>query len=201
MNKAELLAVLARLDIKPSRRLGQNFLLDPNLLDAMVRLSGACAGQRVLEIGPGTGALTERLLASGCDLTAVELDHRLAGYLRERFADRANFRLVEADACRIDLGELMGGEPFAFAAAAGALAAVEPAFAGLPALYRELCASGEPYRKEHLRITPAELLTEGVPARKISAVQQCLLKAVVDSPALNVWPTLAQMAKALVRFV
>ena len=65
MNKAELLAVLARLDIKPSRRLGQNFLLDPNLLDAMVRLSGACAGQRVLEIGPGTGALTERLLASG----------------------------------------------------------------------------------------------------------------------------------------
>ena len=112
MNKAELLAVLARLDIKPSRRLGQNFLLDPNLLDAMVRLSGACAGQRVLEIGPGTGALTERLLASGCDLTAVELDHRLAGYLRERFADRANFRLVEADACRIDLGELMGGEPF-----------------------------------------------------------------------------------------
>ena len=112
MNKAELLAVLARLDIKPSRRLGQTFLLDPNLLDAMVRLAGACAGQRVLEIGPGTGALTERLLASGCDLTAVELDHRLAGYLRERFADRANFRLVEADACRIDLGELMGGEPF-----------------------------------------------------------------------------------------
>ena len=97
--------------------------------------------------------------------------------------------------------QLMGGEPFAFAAAAGALAAVEPAFAGLPALYRELCASGEPYRREHLRITPAELLTEGVPARKISAVQQCLLKAVVDSPALNVWPTLAQMAKALVRFV
>lgn len=112
MNKAELLAVLTKLDLKPSRRLGQNFLLDPNLLDAMVRLSGACVGQRVLEIGPGTGALTERLLASGCDLTAIELDHRLAGYLRERFADCPNFRLIEGDACRLDLGEVMGEAPF-----------------------------------------------------------------------------------------
>lgn len=112
MNKAELLALLAKMDIKPSRKLGQNFLLDPNLLDSMVRLSGAQPGERVLEIGPGTGVLTERLLAVGCDLTAIELDHRLAGYLRERFSDVPNFRLIEADACKVDIGEIMGSARF-----------------------------------------------------------------------------------------
>lgn len=112
MNKAELLTLLTSLDLKPSRKLGQNFLLDPNLLDAMVRLAEVDAGQRVLEIGPGTGALTERLLARQCDLTAVELDHRLAGYLRSRFETTPNFRLVEADACKVDIDELMGNAPF-----------------------------------------------------------------------------------------
>lgn len=96
---------------------------------------------------------------------------------------------------------LMSGEPLPFGDAAATFAAVNPAFAGLPALYAELCASGEPYRKEHLRITPAELLTEGVPARRIGAVQQCLLKTVVDTPELNVWPTLAQLARSLARLV
>lgn len=96
---------------------------------------------------------------------------------------------------------LMEGVPFAMEDAALAFAALEPAFAGLPELYRQLTESGEPYRKEDLRITPAELLTEGVPARKIGAVQKCLLKAVVDSPELNVWPTLAQMAKALAKLM
>lgn len=81
------------------------------------------------------------------------------------------------------------------------LAAVEPAFEELPGLYAGLQASGEPYRKEQLRITPAELLTEGVPAKKIGAVQRCLLQAVIDTPELNVWPTLAQMAKGLKKLV
>ncbi|MBP5639353.1 MAG: ribosomal RNA small subunit methyltransferase A [Victivallales bacterium] len=112
MNKSELLALLAKMDIKPSRKLGQNFLLDPNMLDSMVRVADVKQDQRVLEIGPGTGALTERLLAAGADVTAIELDHRLAGYLRERFGNQPNFRLVEADACKVALGEIMGGKPF-----------------------------------------------------------------------------------------
>lgn len=96
---------------------------------------------------------------------------------------------------------LMRGLPLGAADVAAAFAAVEPGFAGLPALYRQLEESGEPYRKEQLRITAAELLTEGVPARKIGAVQKCLLKAVIDSPELNVWPTLAQMARALAKLM
>ena len=112
MNKAELLALLATMDIKPSRKLGQNFLLDPNLLDSMVRLADVQNGQRVLEIGPGTGALTERLLKAHADVTAIELDHRLAKYLVGRFGSQPNFRLIEADACKTDLGEIMGDTPF-----------------------------------------------------------------------------------------
>ena len=113
MNKSELLALLERLELHPSRRLGQNFLIDPNMLDSLVRSANVVEGDRVLEIGPGTGTLTERMLAVGARVQTVELDHRLAGYLRdERFKDDKLFSLTEADACRLDLDTLMGDEPF-----------------------------------------------------------------------------------------
>ena len=113
MNKSELLALLERLELHPSRRLGQNFLIDPNMLDSLVRSANVTEGDRVLEIGPGTGTLTERMLSVGACVQAVELDHRLAGYLRdERFKDDKLFSLTEADACRLDLDALMGDEPF-----------------------------------------------------------------------------------------
>ena len=113
MNKSELLALLERLEIHPSRRLGQNFLIDPNMLDSLVRSAGVVEGDTVLEIGPGTGTLTERMLAAGARVQAIELDHRLAGYLRdERFKDDKAFSLLEADACRTDLDSLMGQAPF-----------------------------------------------------------------------------------------
>jgi 16S rRNA (adenine1518-N6/adenine1519-N6)-dimethyltransferase len=113
MNKSELLALLERLEIHPSRRLGQNFLIDPNMLDSLVRSAGVAEGDMVLEIGPGTGTLTERMLAAGARVQAIELDHRLAGYLRdERFKDDKSFSLLEADACRTDLDGLMGQDPF-----------------------------------------------------------------------------------------
>ncbi|MDY0176291.1 MAG: 16S rRNA (adenine(1518)-N(6)/adenine(1519)-N(6))-dimethyltransferase RsmA [Lentisphaeria bacterium] len=112
MKKAELSALFKRLDFHPSRRLGQNFLLDGNLLDAMLKHSAPRAGEEVLEVGPGAGVLTERLLASGCHLTAIELDHRLADWLAERFAGQANFRLLQADACKVDYAELFGARPF-----------------------------------------------------------------------------------------
>ena len=113
MNKSELLALLERLEIHPSRRLGQNFLIDPNMLDSLVRSAGVVEGDTILEIGPGTGTLTERMLAAGARVQAIELDHRLAGYLRdERFKDDKAFSLLEADACRTDLDALMGEAPF-----------------------------------------------------------------------------------------
>ena len=113
MNKSELLALMERLEIHPSRRLGQNFLMDPNMLDSLVRIAGVAAGDSVLEVGPGTGVLTERMRSAGARVQAVELDHRLAQYLREeRFKGVDGFSLLEADACKTDFDELMGESPF-----------------------------------------------------------------------------------------
>ncbi len=112
MTRTELIALLADLGVRPSEKLGQNFLIDEQLLDAMVRQAAPINGERILEIGPGTGVLTERLLEAGCRVTAVEYDRRLTEFLRCRFPDPAQFRLIEGDACRIDYTELMGHEPF-----------------------------------------------------------------------------------------
>jgi 16S rRNA (adenine1518-N6/adenine1519-N6)-dimethyltransferase len=108
----ELRDLLASLGIHPSRRLGQNFMVDANLLAAMVRDADPQPGQNVLEVGPGTGVLTRPLLAAGCNVTAIEFDHRLAAYLREALGAQPGFRLVEGDACRTDYAGLFGTAPF-----------------------------------------------------------------------------------------
>lgn len=113
MNKKELIAELEKLGMRPGRGLGQNFLLDGNLLDWIVRAAKVNPGDRILEVGPGFGALTSRLLAAGADLTAVEFDHRLAAYNLEKFSAAGKFRLIEADACRVDYDELFpDGTPY-----------------------------------------------------------------------------------------
>lgn len=108
MTKRQLIALLAELGVRPNRKLGQNFLVDNNLLDAIVRDARPLPGERILEIGPGTGSLTRRLLAAGCQVSAVELDRRLANYLRAAFSDEPRLRLTEADACKVDYDALMG---------------------------------------------------------------------------------------------
>ena len=110
MNKKELLAELSKLDLRPGRGLGQNFLLDNNLLDFIVRTSGAKKGDNILEVGPGFGALTEKLLATNANVTAIEFDHRLAEYLRGKFPQ---LRIIEKDACKVDYDALFPvGTPF-----------------------------------------------------------------------------------------
>lgn len=86
MRAADLRELLAARGLAPSRARGQNFLIDPALLAAIPRDAGVLPGERVLEVGPGAGALTERLLAAGGRVLAVELDHGLAELLRERLA-------------------------------------------------------------------------------------------------------------------
>jgi 16S rRNA (adenine1518-N6/adenine1519-N6)-dimethyltransferase len=112
MTKRELLCVLARLGKQPDRRRGQNFLVDRNLLAAMVSTTALQAGEQVLEIGPGAGILTREILAAGCQVTAVELDAALAGYLRAELGHFAGFRLVEGDACVIDYDSLYAGHSY-----------------------------------------------------------------------------------------
>ena len=110
--QSTLKQTLARLGIRPSRRLGQNFLTDPNMLSALVRDAAPTAGDRILEIGPGTGLLTERLLEAGATVTAVEIDYRLAAHLRSTLGTHKRLRIIEADACRIDPAECMPEDPY-----------------------------------------------------------------------------------------
>ncbi len=91
----------------PNRTLGQNFLIDRNVLDAIVSLSGVTAGQRVLEVGAGLGVLTEALLAAGAQVTAVEKDVRLADRLAGALGEPSALRVLAADALELDLDVLL----------------------------------------------------------------------------------------------
>jgi 16S rRNA (adenine1518-N6/adenine1519-N6)-dimethyltransferase len=86
-------------------RLGQNFLSDPNLLDAIVRDAELDAGDVVLEVGAGEGVLTERLADAAAHVHSVELDRRLEGALAG-LASRPNVSLHWADAMKLDLAAL-----------------------------------------------------------------------------------------------
>lgn len=90
--------------------LSQNFLADPDVLDAILDEARPAPGDRVLEVGPGLGFLTGGLLDAGAAVTAVELDRGLAGFLRDRFAaeiESGRLRLVEGDALDQDLTHLV----------------------------------------------------------------------------------------------
>lgn len=87
-------------------RLGQNFLADPNLLDAIVRSSGVEPGDVVLEVGGGEGALTERLAPHAGRVWTIEVDRGLEGDLERVAATAPNVELVWGDAMRVDLAGL-----------------------------------------------------------------------------------------------
>ncbi len=98
MNLTDIRRVLAERGLAPNKRFGQNFLHDQNLCRWIAAALELPPGARVLEVGPGLGALTEPLLDAGVHVTAMEIDRGLAAWLRERFAARENFRLLEGDA-------------------------------------------------------------------------------------------------------
>jgi len=106
---SEVGRLIAGLGLRPSRTLGQNFLVDGNILDIILRAAGIAAGDRVLEIGPGLGAVTERLLALGAVVKAVEKDRKLHSHLQDLFADSSGLSLVLADALDIPADELLSG--------------------------------------------------------------------------------------------
>jgi len=105
----DLRSMLEAFRVRPRRALGQNFLIDGNTSDRIVAALEARPGDRVLEIGPGAGALTERLLEQGLHVLAVEKDARLAALLRSRFDGSPPFELREQDALDVDFSAVFRG--------------------------------------------------------------------------------------------
>ncbi|MGI8659306.1 MAG: 16S rRNA (adenine(1518)-N(6)/adenine(1519)-N(6))-dimethyltransferase RsmA [Candidatus Limnocylindria bacterium] len=97
--------------LRPRKSLSQNFLTDPETLDAIVAAAELEAGDNVVEIGPGLGVLTRRLLAAGASVTAVEVDPRLAEYLRRELYGVDTFELIEADALSLHPREFFPDQP------------------------------------------------------------------------------------------
>jgi 16S rRNA (adenine1518-N6/adenine1519-N6)-dimethyltransferase len=95
--------------LRPRKSLSQNFLTDPAALDAIVEAAELAPGDRVVEIGPGLGVLTRRLLAAGASVLAVEVDARLAEYLRRELYGIDGFELIEADALSLHPREFFPG--------------------------------------------------------------------------------------------
>jgi 16S rRNA (adenine1518-N6/adenine1519-N6)-dimethyltransferase len=94
---------------KARKRFGQHFLRDSTVLDAIVEALGPLEGRTVVEIGPGRGILTDRLVERAARVIAIELDRDLAAHLRVRYALQPHVEIVEADVLTVPLGELAGG--------------------------------------------------------------------------------------------
>ncbi|MES2525125.1 MAG: 16S rRNA (adenine(1518)-N(6)/adenine(1519)-N(6))-dimethyltransferase RsmA [Gemmatimonadota bacterium] len=93
---------------KARKRFGQHFLRDASVLDAIVEALGPLEGRTVVEIGPGRGVLTDRLVERAARVIAIELDRDLAAHLRVRYALQPHVEIVEADVLSVSIGALAG---------------------------------------------------------------------------------------------
>ena len=88
------------ISVRAKKRFGQNFLRNEHVIDRILDAAELCKNQPVLEIGPGLGALTDRLLQAEVHLTAIEIDRELAALLRQR--DNRRLEVIEGDVLRLD---------------------------------------------------------------------------------------------------
>lgn len=103
----EIKTLMQRYGLRPNKRLGQNFLVDPFHLSQIVAAAALEAGEVVLEIGPGLGALSEHLLAAGAQVVAVEVDGGFVALLWDRFKDSPRFELHHGDILKTMLSEVL----------------------------------------------------------------------------------------------
>ncbi len=105
LGPVEIRELAARLDLQPTKRLGQNFVHDPNTVRKIVAAADVAPGERIVEIGPGLGSLTLGIIEAGASVTAVEIDARLATLLPETAAamgaPEGSLTVLHADALEV----------------------------------------------------------------------------------------------------
>ncbi len=109
--RRQIRALLDAHGVYPTKKLGQHFLADPNLVDRVVRTARVGPGDRVLEVGAGTGALTRALAETGAEVLSYETDRRLEPILAESLAG-VTVDLRFEDVIKVDLVEVLGGGPW-----------------------------------------------------------------------------------------
>ena len=114
MTGHEIRDALEAAGVMPSRQLGQNFLCDPNMARWITDQLDARPEDTIVEVGPGTGALTEHLVGRVRRLVLIEFDSRLAAWLKERFAGEPTVEVHHADAVKFDARSLFKHRPVKF---------------------------------------------------------------------------------------
>ena len=108
--------ILHRFKLRADKKLGQNFLIDENIVRRIVEAAELSPADKVLEVGPGIGTLTQGLAEAGAEVTAVELDKKLPAVLKETLKAYDNVRIVPGDILKVNIPEIMGDAPFKVAA-------------------------------------------------------------------------------------
>jgi len=114
MTGKEIKEALDRFNVLPSKQMGQNFLIDPNMARWIVSQLELAENDTVVEVGPGTGALTEHIVGVAKRVILIEFDARLAAFLKDRFASEASVEVHHADGARFDVRQLFPHRPLKF---------------------------------------------------------------------------------------
>lgn len=99
--------IMRNYGIYASKNLGQNFLIDENIVGEIIEKANISKEDFVIEIGPGLGTLTKKLLEKAGKVVCIELDNRMIGILKERFINYSNFELIHEDVLKVNLEKLI----------------------------------------------------------------------------------------------
>ncbi|MGL4797970.1 MAG: 16S rRNA (adenine(1518)-N(6)/adenine(1519)-N(6))-dimethyltransferase RsmA [Cellulosilyticaceae bacterium] len=103
-------AVLNKYPFVFQKKFGQNFLIDPHVLDKIIRAADITKEDCVIEIGPGIGSVTQALIENAGKVISIEIDNQLIPILTEQFGNEPNFNLIHQDVLKVDLRELIAKE-------------------------------------------------------------------------------------------
>lgn len=106
---SDIRTVLNQYGLQPNKRLGQNFLIDKNIINIIVDAIDAQKNDTILEVGPGLGVLTAEMVARAKHVTAVEKDRGLIPHLNDLFKDADNFELINSDIMDIPTNSILNG--------------------------------------------------------------------------------------------
>ncbi len=102
--------IMKKYHIKANKNLGQNFLIDEQVIEKIVNASEIKKEDCVIEIGPGLGTLTKELLEEAGKVISIELDKKMIPILKDRFSLYKNFELINNDVLKVDLKKIIGSE-------------------------------------------------------------------------------------------